>query len=598
MSRLKEFFSPVAGGSVIFLEHCKKDDPYDIIPAGVPNAVITLALENKVRVAIEGMPLRKDELYLVTADLDLDIRDGIFIAASQLRRSPESYRPDYFLARMAASFGRRVIAVLVDHIGLLGAGVVRAEGGIAYIVADPDKTSIADILSFTDGPLWPGQFAGLLSGPLPSILPMNPESEDLRKSQFLLEPQLCQLLDRHVIPRMLKSPKQRGPVRIWIAGPFSAEIACSLSIRLLEHLAGRKLNPGIQIFGSQLNRREVERARIGLFREAALANFTPAQREKYFIKRDDSRYQLNRSIQDLCVFAVHHVVADPPFSHCDLIICPDGVMMLSEYDRDKLFRSFHYALSPNGCLLLLSKAINKAPPPGLFDPVTGIAGLFTRSAETRPFVLPASMSRPPSEAEIEADKILMTGYVPAAMLVDDQLRIVRFYGIVSPYLRRQPDRPSLHLLNIVRDDLIFDLGELLGQVDKTRQPASREGIYLSEDDGPEYRLEVLPVTGNARNNNLVIITEKMHAATPNTENVQSGVSPLQQNVKSLEKKIQKLRYQLQSAHRMFRQTQQELQTANEEMLAINEELQSVNVELQSIVEDLQLRNRELRTAMA
>jgi hypothetical protein len=69
------------------------------------------------------------------------------------------------------------------------------------------------------------------------------------------------------------------------------------------------------------------------------------------------------------------------------------------------------------------------------------------------------------------------------MLVDEELRVVRFYGIASPYLKRPTDHPSLHLLKIVRDEILFELSDLLGQVERTQQPISLGGIFLTDREG-------------------------------------------------------------------------------------------------------------------
>ena len=86
--------------------------------------------------------------------------------------------------------------------------------------------------------------------------------------------------------------------------------------------------------------------------------------------------------------------------------------------------------------------------------------------------------RQPAEAEAsapprlplarEADNAVLAGFAPAGVTVDAQLAIVEFRGDTEPYLRNRPGRPSLNLLDMVRD-------ELRGKVRAALAEAQRRG---------------------------------------------------------------------------------------------------------------------------
>ena len=50
----------------------------------------------------------------------------------------------------------------------------------------------------------------------------------------------------------------------------------------------------------------------------------------------------------MCVFSVHSVIKDPPFSRLDLISCRNLLIYLDASLQDALLRTFHYALRPGG----------------------------------------------------------------------------------------------------------------------------------------------------------------------------------------------------------------------------------------------------------
>ncbi|MCV5233483.1 hypothetical protein OFC56_40615, partial [Escherichia coli] len=54
----------------------------------------------------------------------------------------------------------------------------------------------------------------------------------------------------------------------------------------------------------------------------------------------------------MCIFSLHSVIRDPPFSHLDLISCRNLLIYLNGELQSRLFPVFHYALSPGGFLFL------------------------------------------------------------------------------------------------------------------------------------------------------------------------------------------------------------------------------------------------------
>ena len=405
---------------------------------------------------------------------------------------------------------------------------------------------------------------------------------------FLFDPGLGQMLEKEV-SRTLNERKGLQPFRIWITGCTVGEMAFSVAMRISEYLEARSPGVPLQLFATGLNRRAVERARAGVFEEAALYYVTAAQRKKFFILKD-GLYHVSRRIMEMCVFATHLLTADPPFSHIDLIVTDNGMGYLTDAERRNVSQSLHYSLNAGGCLILRGRNQAVGLWQDLFAPLSSLFGIYMRKEVSISSFFPATFARALLNAETEADKILMSGYVPPGMLVDEDLRVVRFYGIASPYLKRPGDHPSLHLLRIVRDEILFELSDLLGQVDRTQQPVSQGGIFLTDrEGGPEVAIEVIPLFFAGRKWRLIVIREKeIRQEGGNSDVVLSGARG--RRMAALEKELQNTRRQLRSAHKLFRDTQESLQALYEEMRAANEELQSVNMELQSV-------NQELRASL-
>jgi two-component system CheB/CheR fusion protein len=79
----------------------------------------------------------------------------------------------------------------------------------------------------------------------------------------------------------------------------------------------------------------------------------------------DGRYQVAKAIRDMCLFARHNALTDPPFSRVDLVSCRNLLIYLEPVMQKRLLPLLHYALKPGGKLWL-----------GASETVGGLRNLF------------------------------------------------------------------------------------------------------------------------------------------------------------------------------------------------------------------------------
>ena len=76
------------------------------------------------------------------------------------------------------------------------------------------------------------------------------------------------------------------------------------------------------------------------------------ERLRRFFSRVEGGYRISKTIREMCVFARHNIFADPPFSHMDLISCRNVLIYMDSVLQKQVMPIFHYALNPNGVLML------------------------------------------------------------------------------------------------------------------------------------------------------------------------------------------------------------------------------------------------------
>ena len=188
-------------------------------------------------------------------------------------------------------------------------------------------------------------------------------------TNFFREPNTFALLKEKVFPELVKDKTTQQPIRVWIIGCSSGEEAYSFAIALLEFLEEKALTGiPIQVFGTDVNQKNIDKARQGIYPKNIDANVSEERLKKYF-NNFNGGYRISKGIRDLCVFSKQDVTADPPFSNLDLVSCRNILIYFDSQLQERVIPILHYALKPNGFLVLgESESIGKLTT--LFEPQT------------------------------------------------------------------------------------------------------------------------------------------------------------------------------------------------------------------------------------
>jgi len=186
-------------------------------------------------------------------------------------------------------------------------------------------------------------------------------------TSFFRDPKIYGFLCESIFPQLLKEKDTTNTLRIWIAGCSTGEEPYSMAICLCEYLGDRAADVKIQIFASDISDRSIAKARSGLYSRRDIGGLSAARLQQYFTKVNGS-FQINKSIRDMCVFACHNFLKDPPFARMDLISCRNVLIYMDPFLQKRALTTFHYALNEGG-YLLLGNSETIAPAADLFSVV-------------------------------------------------------------------------------------------------------------------------------------------------------------------------------------------------------------------------------------
>ena len=445
-------------------------------------------------------------------------------------------------------------------------------------------------------------------------------------TSFFRNPEAFELLKSKIFPKLFQNRSRDERARIWVVGCSTGEEAYSLAMTYAEFASKTGSQLPLQLFASDLNEVAIGKAREAVYSKRIANDISPECLRRFFVEVGD-HYRVCKSIRDMCVFARHNVLSEPPFSRIDLISCRNLLIYLGSPLQENLVPLLHFALKPTGYLLLgASESIVRHR--DLFNsvdvkqkifskksgPARLIAGFPSATYLANAGILAESAGRVPettgiSEVQRAADRILLEKCTPPSVLVNADLDILQFRGDTSSYLSPASGTASLNLLRMVRADLLFPLRAAIKQAQKTGTLVRKENLRVKTNGSSRnLNLEVVPVPGNpGHGNHFLVLFDDISRAGTRLPKVAKpkGTSPAaatRRGTKSPDAEIDRLNQELASTREylqgMIEQQEianQELQSANEEVQSANEELQSTNEELETSQEELQSSNEELTT---
>ena len=458
-------------------------------------------------------------------------------------------------------------------------------------------------------------------------------------TSFFRNPEAFEAMQHVSYPAILQArTPTSAPIRIWVPGCSTGEETYSHAISLIEYLGERKADVPIQIFGTDLSESAIQRARAAVYKENIEADVAPLRLRRFFIKTEGG-YQIRREIRDLCVFSTQNVFNDPPFSRIDLISCRNVMIYLSQSLQKRVIPIFHYALNPTGFLMLGSTEGLLGTGSELFEMVDKKQKIFRKKLVSTPLTSGFSVGRPehepgelqtlplpskpteavrvPMELQREADRMLLSRYVPPAVLISHQLEILQTRGHTASFLELPPGKASLNLLKMARPGLLFELRSAIEEARNKGFEAVRHNVRAEEDaKSGTVSVRVIPFRLSSQEQYSFLIIFESSSSVPDlsvndrlpaagTTNPANSLvldpmaseesTELARQIIHLGQELAATREYLQSIIETQEGTNAELQSANEEIQSGNEELQSTNEELQTSKEELESANEELHT---
>jgi len=180
-------------------------------------------------------------------------------------------------------------------------------------------------------------------------------------SEFFRDPLVFSILSKIAIPLILEKKAQKGDflVRVWSAGCSSGEEAYSIAILIAEALSRRVEPFKFLVFGTDIDEKDLARAREGRYPRDRLSKLPIGFLEKYF-HEENGLFRVKKDLRKgTCWFSRHDLLAnenvtpaESVYGTFDIILCCNVLMYMLPKIQEKIFACLDKTLKRGGLLVI------------------------------------------------------------------------------------------------------------------------------------------------------------------------------------------------------------------------------------------------------
>lgn len=164
---------------------------------------------------------------------------------------------------------------------------------------------------------------------------------------FFRDTEVFRYLKTSFLGKLLQNKKNGETLRIWVPACSTGQEVYSIAMLLIELQENKSKKIPVKIFATDLSEQAIRGARLGEYLQSDMNPVSKAQLKRFFTKTGNS-YFITKEIREMCVFAPHNILSDPPFFRIDFISCRNLLIYFDAGAQKKVLSTMHFALNDGG----------------------------------------------------------------------------------------------------------------------------------------------------------------------------------------------------------------------------------------------------------
>jgi len=411
---------------------------------------------------------------------------------------------------------------------------------------------------------------------------------------FYRDPQTWDYLAGEVIPELVQRRPQDAPLRVWCAGVASGEEAYTVAMIFAGILGEKGFLDRVKIYATDADEEALQQGRAAAYSAKAVESLPQGALDKFF-ERSDHRFVFRKDLRRSVIFGRNDLVQDAPISRIDLLVCRNTLMYFNAETQERILRRFHFALDPDG-VLLLGKSEMLLSHGDLFTPIDLKRRVFRKvgrptlrdrvqvmAHDMNSSVHPADISLRDAAFELAPGAQLVVARDGALAMANDAAR--RMFGLGANDIGRQLSDLEISYRPV-------ELRTHLARVWNEQRGAELTAVQWRSSTAQERHLDVRIVPLSSAGTVVGALLAYVDVSASRSLEEQLGIA--RGELDTAHEELQSTVEELETTNEELQSTNEELETTNEELQSTNEELETMNEELQSTNEELETMNDELR----
>jgi two-component system, chemotaxis family, CheB/CheR fusion protein len=411
---------------------------------------------------------------------------------------------------------------------------------------------------------------------------------------FYRDPQTWDYLAGEVIPELVQRRPQDAPLRVWCAGVASGEEAYTVAMIFAGVLGEKGFLDRVKIYATDADEEALQQGRAAAYSAKAVESLPQGALDKFF-ERSDHRFVFRKDLRRSVIFGRNDLVQDAPISRIDLLVCRNTLMYFNAETQERILRRFHFALDPDG-VLLLGKSEMLLSHGDLFTPIDLKRRVFRKvgrptlrdrvqvmAHDMNSSVHPADISLRDAAFELAPGAQLVVARDGALAMANDAAR--RMFGLGANDIGRQLSDLEISYRPV-------ELRTHLARVWNEQRGAELTAVQWRSSTAQERHLDVRIVPLSSAGTVVGALLAYVDVSASRSLEEQLGIA--RGELDTAHEELQSTVEELETTNEELQSTNEELETTNEELQSTNEELETMNEELQSTNEELETMNDELR----
>lgn len=169
---------------------------------------------------------------------------------------------------------------------------------------------------------------------------------------FFRDKQPFEVIRERILPKLVKSARMRGRIRIWCAACSSGQEPYSLSM-IADEMARELAGIRMEIYATDISDKMIEAAKLGVYSQFEVQRGLPVKQLLKYFTQEGTRWRINPDLGRRIDFQAGNLLQ--PFRHTgpfDLILCRNVMIYFNEATKRDLLRRMTEVLYADGYLLL------------------------------------------------------------------------------------------------------------------------------------------------------------------------------------------------------------------------------------------------------